>query len=103
MIHDRLITLFVFDNFSSKFVNCISFVDQDELLWAAAWLHRATNDKSYLDYLGQAGNTGGARTEFSWDDKFVGAQVLVAKVKDFIHLIIFFYWTIAYIYINNTK
>lgn len=81
MIHDRLITLFVFDNFFSKFVNCISFVDQDELLWAAAWLHRATNDKSYLDYLGQAGNTGGARTEFSWDDKFVGAQVLVAKVK----------------------
>lgn len=69
-------------------------------MWAAAWLHRATNDKSYLDYLGQAGNTGGARTEFSWDDKFVGAQVLVAKVKYFIH---FFFWIIAYIYINNTK
>ncbi|KAL6124596.1 hypothetical protein ACLB2K_077108 [Fragaria x ananassa] len=53
---------------------------EDELLWAAAWLHRATDDQSYLDYLGQAGNTGGARTEFSWDDKFVGAQVLVAKL-----------------------
>ncbi|PRQ56976.1 putative cellulase [Rosa chinensis] len=53
---------------------------EDELLWAAAWLHRATDDKSYLDYLGQAGNTGGARTVFSWDDKFVGAQVLVAKL-----------------------
>lgn len=49
-------------------------------MWAAAWLHRATDDQSYLDYLGQAGNTGGARTEFSWNDKFVGAQVLVAKV-----------------------
>ncbi|KAI3418652.1 Endoglucanase [Psidium guajava] len=53
---------------------------QDELLWAAAWLHRATGDKVYLDYLGSAGNTGGGRTEFSWDDKYVGAQVLVAKL-----------------------
>lgn len=50
-------------------------------MWAAAWLHRATDDKTYLDYLGQAGNTGGARTVFSWDDKFIGAQVLVAKVN----------------------
>ncbi|KAK1264622.1 Endoglucanase 13 [Acorus gramineus] len=24
---------------------------QDELVWAAAWLHRATGDQSYLDYL----------------------------------------------------
>lgn len=56
------------------------FVIKDELLWAAAWLHRATNDASYLDYLGGSGNSGGTRTEFSWDDKFVGAQVLVAKL-----------------------
>jgi len=53
---------------------------EDELLWAAAWLHRATNDQIYLDYLTQASGTGGPRTAFSWDDKFVGAQVLVAKV-----------------------
>ncbi|XP_015894940.4 endoglucanase 13 [Ziziphus jujuba] len=53
---------------------------EDELRWAAAWLHRATNDKKYLDYLGGSGNTGGARTVFSWDDKFVGVQVLAAKL-----------------------
>ncbi|KAM1262784.1 hypothetical protein PS2_027649 [Malus domestica] len=53
---------------------------EDELLWAASWLHRATDDKTYLDNLGQAGNTGGARTVFAWDDKFIGAQVLVAKL-----------------------
>ncbi|PRQ60954.1 putative cellulase [Rosa chinensis] len=75
---------FFFCGQNSKIVLFFFFVDQDELLWAAAWLHRATDDKSYLDYLGQAGNTGGARTEFSWDDKFVGAQVLVAKAEQFI-------------------
>nr|QCQ73718.1 endo-(1,4)-beta-D-glucanase [Litchi chinensis] len=53
---------------------------EDELLWAAAWLERATNNKTYLNYLGGAGNTGGARTEFSWDDKYVGAQVLASKL-----------------------
>ncbi|KAF8028672.1 hypothetical protein BT93_E1350 [Corymbia citriodora subsp. variegata] len=53
---------------------------QDELLWAAAWLHRATGDKVYLDYLGSSGDSGGVRTQFSWDDKYVGAQVLVAKL-----------------------
>ncbi|CAK7337882.1 unnamed protein product [Dovyalis caffra] len=53
---------------------------EDELLWAAAWLHRATNDNTYLNYLGASGNTGGIRGSFSWDDKFVGAQLLVAKL-----------------------
>ncbi|CAN6562419.1 unnamed protein product [Malus baccata var. baccata] len=58
----------------------LTHAKQDELLWAASWLHRATDDKTYLDNLGQAGNTGGARTVFAWDDKFIGAQVLVAKL-----------------------
>lgn len=53
---------------------------EDELFWAAAWLHRATNDQAYLDYLTQTYGTGGPRTVFGWDDKFLGAQVLVAKV-----------------------
>ncbi|KAG2326102.1 hypothetical protein Bca52824_008830 [Brassica carinata] len=52
----------------------------DELFWAAAWLHRATDDQIYLDYLNGAYGTGGQRTVFSWDDKFVGAQVLMAKL-----------------------
>ncbi|GAV69604.1 Glyco_hydro_9 domain-containing protein, partial [Cephalotus follicularis] len=53
---------------------------EDELLWAAAWLHRATGDQTYLSFLSGSGNTGGTRSEFSWDDKFVGAQVLIAKL-----------------------
>ncbi|KAF8099733.1 hypothetical protein N665_0238s0059 [Sinapis alba] len=53
---------------------------EDELLWAAAWLHRATNNQSYLNYLNEASNTGGPRSVFAWDDKFVGAQVLMAKL-----------------------
>ncbi|KAK7310410.1 hypothetical protein RJT34_07914 [Clitoria ternatea] len=53
---------------------------KDELLWAAAWLHRATNQKRYLNYLEGSVDTGGQRTEFSWDDKYIGAQILVAKL-----------------------
>ncbi|KAK6926475.1 Glycoside hydrolase family 9 [Dillenia turbinata] len=52
---------------------------EDELLWAAAWLHRATGDSQYTDYLAK-GDSGGTRNTFSWDDKYIGAQVLVAKL-----------------------
>ncbi|EYU26799.1 hypothetical protein MIMGU_mgv1a020424mg [Erythranthe guttata] len=51
----------------------------DELLWAAAWLQRATNNQRYADFINQSSNTGGTRGMFSWDDKYVGAQLLVAK------------------------
>lgn len=57
----------------------VDLAHQDELVWAAAWLHRATNSKTYLDYLGSK-QAGGTRMSFSWDDKYVGAQILVAKV-----------------------
>ncbi|TYK24539.1 endoglucanase 13-like [Cucumis melo var. makuwa] len=53
---------------------------QDELLWASAWLYRATNDETYLNYLGGSGTTGGTRTMFSWDDKYAGVQILAAKL-----------------------
>ncbi|WOL05355.1 hypothetical protein Cni_G14083 [Canna indica] len=56
----------------------------DELLWAAAWLYEATDDKQYLNYVaenaGLLGGTGWAVTEFSWDNKFAGLQVLLSKV-----------------------
>ncbi|XP_071934489.1 endoglucanase 14-like [Coffea arabica] len=52
---------------------------EDELLWAAAWLERATEGKTYAEYLNQAASSGGTRSMFSWDDKYVGSQVLVAK------------------------
>ncbi|XP_059630328.1 endoglucanase 12-like [Cornus florida] len=53
---------------------------QDELIWAAAWLHIATGQQSYIDYIIKSGNSGGTRSMFSWDDKYVGAQVLIAKL-----------------------
>ncbi|KAL5199714.1 hypothetical protein ABZP36_020917 [Zizania latifolia] len=56
----------------------------DELLWAALWLHRATGRASYLDYVvdnaHQFGGTGWAITEFSWDVKFAGVQILAARL-----------------------
>ncbi|XP_074306112.1 endoglucanase 13-like [Silene latifolia] len=51
---------------------------QDELMWGAAWLYRATNEDSYKQIVGNS-QAGGTRTMFSWDDKYVGAQILVAK------------------------
>ncbi|CAN6675247.1 unnamed protein product [Malus baccata var. baccata] len=56
----------------------------DELLWAAAWLFEATNDKYYLKYVVDnavyMGGTGWAVKEFSWDNKYAGVQILLSKV-----------------------
>ncbi|CAN4095770.1 unnamed protein product [Withania somnifera] len=53
---------------------------EDELLWAAVWLFEATKDKTYLDYIkDKSTSSGGTRSTFSWDDKYVGAQLLIAK------------------------
>ncbi|GAQ78453.1 endo-1,4-beta-glucanase [Klebsormidium nitens] len=54
----------------------------DELLWAAAWLHRASADGTYLQYITTGASSLGAlgiATEFSWETKLAGAQVLVAR------------------------
>ncbi|KAK9683478.1 hypothetical protein RND81_10G143800 [Saponaria officinalis] len=61
---------------AAKFYSSSGF--QDELMWAAAWLYIATEQESYK-YLGSI-EPAGTRTMFSWDDKFVGAQILVAKL-----------------------
>ncbi|GJM86782.1 hypothetical protein PR202_ga02674 [Eleusine coracana subsp. coracana] len=56
----------------------------DELLWAALWLHRATGKAEYLDYVvenaHEFGGTGWAITEFSWDVKYAGVQILAARL-----------------------
>ncbi|OQU76161.1 hypothetical protein SORBI_3010G101900 [Sorghum bicolor] len=56
----------------------------DELLWAALWLHRATGRPHYLDYVvhnaDDFGGTGWAITEFSWDVKYAGVQILAARL-----------------------
>jgi len=59
-------------------------VPQDELQWASAWLYRATKDSKYLDFL--QNNQGGSATEFSWDNKYPGAQLLATQVTNLIIL-----------------
>ena len=54
----------------------------DELVWGALWLHKATGDASYLtkaqNYYNQFGLKGQSGV-FSWDDKVSGAKVLLAQ------------------------
>lgn len=55
---------------------------QDELLWGAAWLHKATKNPRYLDYIQTNGQTLGADESdntFGWDNKHVGARILLSK------------------------
>ncbi|CAD5193003.1 unnamed protein product [Musa acuminata subsp. malaccensis] len=54
----------------------------DELLWGAAWLRRASQNDSFLDYIQNNGKTLGADdniNEFGWDNKHAGLNVLVSK------------------------
>lgn len=56
----------------------------DELLWAALWLYKATGSVGYLVYaMDNAASLGGitwAIAEFSWDIKFAGVQILASMV-----------------------
>ncbi|KAL6644328.1 hypothetical protein ACP70R_015936 [Stipagrostis hirtigluma subsp. patula] len=52
---------------------------QDELLWASAWLFRATRDRKYLDFLQDNQGSSGTVNEFSWDTKHAGAQMLATQ------------------------
>lgn len=56
----------------------------DELLWGAMWLFKATDNDKYLQYIiNNADNFGGigwAITEFSWDVKYAGLQVMASKL-----------------------
>jgi hypothetical protein len=62
----------------------------DEMLWAALWLHRATGKAEYLDYAvamaDEFGGTTWAISEFSWDVKYAGVQILAAKVINLLDL-----------------
>ncbi|RWW88649.1 hypothetical protein BHE74_00002467, partial [Ensete ventricosum] len=64
----------------------------DELLWAALWLHRATGREDYLRYAidnaHELGGTGWDVSEFSWDIKYAGVQILASKVKLFLLLLL---------------
>lgn len=55
---------------------------QDELLWGAAWLHKASRRRRYRQYIVRnevvlrAGDT---INEFGWDNKHAGINVLISK------------------------
>ncbi|KAK4559062.1 hypothetical protein RGQ29_008346 [Quercus rubra] len=55
---------------------------QDELLWGAAWLHKATRNPAFLNYIQVNGELLGAADYdnfFGWDNKHVGARILLSK------------------------
>jgi hypothetical protein len=55
---------------------------KDELVWAAAWLYRATNDTTYFntaESLYTQFGLGSADGWLDWDDKTSGVQVRYVK------------------------
>lgn len=65
---------------------------QDELLWGAAWLHKASRRRKYREYIMRnevALHAGDTINEFGWDNKHAGINVLISKV--------------SYLYGSNTK
>jgi hypothetical protein len=56
----------------------------DELIWAAAWLNRATGEAAYLakaeSLFAERFANAGARWTHSWDDKSYGAAILLAQL-----------------------
>ncbi|KAK6912880.1 Glycoside hydrolase family 9 [Dillenia turbinata] len=51
----------------------------DELLWAATWLYMATKRPIYLKYIQEEAIPADV-SEFSWDLKYAGAQILLSKL-----------------------
>lgn len=73
---------------------------QDELLWGAAWLFRASKESNYWNYVAEnihnLENTvvkningfsysGGSYAEFGWDTKHAGINILVSNVSTYLH------------------
>ncbi|KAL4187577.1 hypothetical protein AMTRI_Chr09g39700 [Amborella trichopoda] len=74
------------DNPSLKSAVCPFYCDfsgyQDELLWGAAWLGRATGNETYLNYIQNNRKILGADeniNEFGWDNKHAGFNVLISQ------------------------
>ncbi|KAF5201066.1 Endoglucanase [Thalictrum thalictroides] len=58
--------------------------EQDEMLWAALWLLRATSNTNYYGgYVEAYSGTGWIRSMFSWEDKYVGVQFLVIEQQHY--------------------
>jgi len=56
----------------------------DELVWAAAWLAKATNESEYKDkaeeYYNQFDDVQSVPDDFSWDDKTAGVHLLLWEI-----------------------
>ncbi|KAF9666459.1 hypothetical protein SADUNF_Sadunf16G0231500 [Salix dunnii] len=56
----------------------------DELLWAGLWLYKASGDEGYLNYVLENAHVFGgitwAITEFSWDVKYAGVQLIASTL-----------------------
>ncbi|KAG9133509.1 hypothetical protein Leryth_026112 [Lithospermum erythrorhizon] len=58
-----------------------------ELLWGAAWLHKASKKRQYKDYIVRnmvALRAGEGINEFGWDNKHAGINVLISKTHLFV-------------------
>ncbi|KAL1812924.1 hypothetical protein ACET3Z_022989 [Daucus carota] len=57
---------------------------KDELLWAALWLFKATDNEDYLNYVidnaHHFGGIGWSISEFSWDVKYAGIQIMASML-----------------------
>lgn len=82
------------DKYRGKYDESVSVVKRyyasvsgykDELLWAALWLYKATDNEEYLKYVidkaDSFGGTGWAISEFSWDVKYPGLQLMASMVS----------------------
>ncbi|KAL1815326.1 hypothetical protein ACET3Z_017900 [Daucus carota] len=81
------------DKFRGKYDDSIEVVKgyypslsgyKDELLWAALWLYKATGEADYYNYVLENahsfGGIGWEMTEFSWDVKYAGVQVMASML-----------------------
>jgi len=74
------------DVYTNAIPNAASFYNswsgyEDELFWSAAWLGKATGEQQYVDkaesFYNKWDELQGRPSEFSWDDKTAGAQLLM--------------------------
>lgn len=88
------------DNYRGEYTDCVtdasSFYNSwsgynDELVWGAAWLYRATGDQAYLDkannyYANLATESQSTIKSYkwthAWDDKGYGSYVLMSQLTD---------------------
>jgi len=98
LTHARQLYTFA-DTYRGKYSDCItdaaSYYNswsgyQDELVWGAIWMYRATNEAAFLtkaqsEYAllsnqGQGGTVKSYKWTHAWDDKAYGSYVLLAKL-----------------------